>query len=107
MIARAMATRCSCPPELSGIVLRAIGQPDDSQRRQRALTSLASGQVRQQQRLHVLGRGQYRDQVVQNAEDEADVAAAPSGESGFRQVEPSVPATITRPDVGLSILQSN
>ena len=85
-MARAMATRCSCPPESwRGIVLRAVCQADDAQGGHRALAAFALRQGRQQQRqLDVLDGVQHRDEVIE-LEDEADVAAAPVGQLALGQ----------------------
>src|SRR5205814_6058268 len=71
--------------ELPRVVLLAIAEGDDAERRYHVIAALRLREIRQEQRqLHVLERGEHRDEVVQ-LEDEADVARAPGGERSLRQ----------------------
>src|SRR5438874_241147 len=71
--------------ELPRVVLLAIGQPDDAERRHHVLAALFLGERGQQQRqLDVLERRQHGNQVVE-LKDEADVARAPRGQRAFRE----------------------
>src|SRR6185503_11780312 len=71
--------------ELRGVVFRAVGEPDQAQRRGDVLAPLAPGERGECERqLHVLERGQHRHQVVE-LEHEADRGGAPVGEVGLGQ----------------------
>src|SRR5262245_48836662 len=72
--------------ELARIVTHAVAQGDDLQSRLDVAPALRLRQVGEQEReLHVLERGEHRNQVV-HLEDEADVARAPRGQLAGRHV---------------------
>jgi len=66
--------------KLSRVVPHAVGTAHDGKRGFHVLAALRFGELRQQEgQLHVLERGQHRNQVV-HLEDESDMARAPIGE---------------------------
>jgi acyl-CoA thioesterase-1 len=68
--------------KLAGEVVHAVGQANDAERGFHVLAPLGLGELGQQERqLHVLERGEHRNQVV-HLEDEPHVARAPSGQLG-------------------------
>src|SRR5208337_5340461 len=72
--------------ELARIVVLALLEANDSQRRHHVLASLAARKAGQEKRqLNVLERGQYRDQVV-GLKDEPDIVGAPAGDLGLGEV---------------------
>ena len=74
--ARAMATRCCCPPEsCEGSAPVRLPRPSRDSRDFARATAAFRGARRQERHGDVLGGGQRRQQVVL-LEDEADVAAA-------------------------------
>ncbi len=85
-IARAMATRCSWPPESwRGIVVHPVREPHDLQGREDVLPARRAGESGEQQRqLDVLVGGQDRNEVVR-LEDESDVARAERGQLRARE----------------------
>ena len=77
--------------ELPRIVLRAVLEAHDRERRRHVAPPVGAPQRREQQRqLDVLLRRQHRQQVVE-LEDEADVAGAPACQPPARQVIDAVP----------------
>src|SRR5438477_4978845 len=71
--------------ELARVVLLAVAEGDDPERRHHVIAALLFRQVREQQRqFDVLERGQDGNQVVQ-LKDESDVPCAPCGERALRE----------------------
>ena len=77
-MARAMVTRCSCPPEsCRGKWFMRSAEADDGESGLHMRAALRLGEVGEQQRqLHILKRGEHGDEVI-HLEDEPNVASAP------------------------------
>ena len=104
--ARAMATRCCCPPDsVDGSLSAWSATPQRSSSAERALAALARrpGAAEIHRQHDVLGRGERRQQL-EELEHDADGAPAPRRSARVRAAcAAAVPPTTTSPRVGRSM----